>query len=99
MSNCALWITSWASPMNARNSSTLLGEQRLVGQELVGEAVNVLRPGRHDHFRIEVGVERLAGGHGVHELDAAHLDHAMAGQRIEAGGLGVENDFAHAESC
>ena len=95
MSNCALWITSWASPMNASNSSTLLGEQRLVGQELVAEAVHVLRARRHDHFGIEVGVEGPAGGHRVDQLDAAHFDDAMAGQRIEAGGFGVEDDFAH----
>jgi len=44
MSNCALWITSWASAMNAQELLDALGEQRLVGQKIVGQAVNVLRP-------------------------------------------------------
>ncbi len=73
----------------------LFSEQRLVGQEFVSQSVNVLRAGRHDHFRIEIGVERVAGRHHVDELDASDFDHAMAGQWVEAGGLGVENDFAH----
>ena len=45
--------------------------------------MNVLRPGRHDHFRIEVGLEGLAGGHRIDELDAAQLDHAVTGERIK----------------
>ena len=73
-----------------------LAEARLVGQELVAQAVHVLRAGRHDHLGIEIGVEGAAGGDGIDQLDAADLDDAMAGQRIEAGGFGVENDFAHA---
>jgi hypothetical protein len=31
----------------------------------------------------------------IHKLDAADLDDAMAVGRLEAGGFGIENDFAH----
>jgi hypothetical protein len=75
-----------------------LGEARLVGQEVVGESVHVLRAGRHHHLGIEVGVEGAARGDHVHELDAADFDHAMAGQRIEAGRFGIEDDLAHSKN-
>ncbi len=31
----------------------------------------------------------------LRNLDAADLDQPVAPQRIEAGGFGIENDFAH----
>jgi hypothetical protein len=40
-------------------------------------------------------VEGHAGRNAVEQLDAADLDHPMTLERIEAGGLGVEDDFAH----
>ena len=45
---------------------------------------------------IDVAVEHTAGRHVVHQLDAGDLDDAMAVVGIEAGGLGVEHDLAHA---
>ena len=50
---------------------------------------------RHVPFGIDVDVERLPRRHAVEHLDAADFDQAIAAQRIEAGGFGVENDFAH----
>ena len=35
------------------------------------------------------------GRYPVEQLDAAELDKAMALDRIQAGGFGIENDFAH----
>ncbi len=52
----ALWITSGASPRNSRSSSTTCGEQRLVGQEFVGDAVNALRLHRDIAFGIEIAL-------------------------------------------
>ena len=40
-------------------------------------------------------VKDLAGRHAVEDLDTADLDQPVAAQRVEAGGFGVENDFAH----
>ncbi len=33
----------------------------------------------------------------IHQLDGADLDDAVAGFRVEAGGFGIEDDFAHDE--
>ena len=95
MSNDALWITSGASPMNSRNSSTTCGEQRLVGEELAGKAVHGEGFLRHVALGIDVAVKGLPGRHAVEDLDAADFDQPVAAQRIEAGGFGIENDFAH----
>ena len=53
---------------------------------------------RHRPAGIEIGVEGAAGLDPVEQLDAADLDHPVAAGRAEAGGLGVEDDFAHGES-
>jgi hypothetical protein len=37
----------------------------------------------------------LAGRHAIEDLDAADFDQPIAAQGIEAGGFGIENDFAH----
>jgi hypothetical protein len=80
--------------MNSRNSSTT-GEQRLAGEELAGQAMHGECFGRHVALGIDVAVKGLAGRHAVEDLDAADLDQPVAAQRIEAGGFGIENDFAH----
>jgi len=72
-----------------------VGEPRLAGQELVGDAVDRERPGIHFPVRTEVTVERPPGGPPVVELDAADLDHSMALADLEAGGFGVQDDLAH----
>src|SRR5690348_5273051 len=72
-----------------------LVEQRLVRQELGREAVNRKGFGRHLPLRIDVAVKGLTGRHAVDQLDTADFDQAVAAQGIEAGGFGVEDDFAH----
>src|SRR5580693_7159378 len=54
------------------------------------------RARRHVAIRIDIDLKMLAGGNMVHQLDAADLDDAMAGVRIKARGLGIEDDFPHA---
>ena len=97
MSNEALWITSGASPMKARNSSTMSANSGLSVRNR-REPVHLEGLVRHVALRIEVAVKHLAGRHAVEQLDAADLDQPIAAQRIEAGGFGVENDFAHGVS-
>ena len=98
MSKPALWMTSRPSPTNSRNGSATRGEDRLVGEEGLGEAVDVECALRHRALRVDVGVEGAPGRELVDELDAADLDDAVARGRIGAGGLGVEDDLAHASA-
>ncbi len=51
--------------------------------------------GRHVALGIDVPVKGLAGRHAVENLDTADFDQPVAAQRVEAGGFGIENDFAH----
>ena len=77
-----------------------LGEARLVGEERIGEAMDAKRLLGHLPLGIEVAMEILAGRDVVDEFDAADLDDTIAGQRIEAGGFGVEDDFSgHLMPC
>lgn len=73
----------------------LTAEQRLVGQEAVGEAVHSLRGSRHRALRIEIGVEALAGGNSIDEFDAADFDETVPVQRVQTSGFGIEDNFAH----
>ena len=72
-----------------------VGEQRLVLEKFIGQAVDRQRLGRHAALGIEVLVERLAGGYPVHQLDAADLDQAITLKWIETRRLRIEHDFAH----
>ena len=72
-----------------------LGKKRLVGQELAGKTVHGESFGRHVAFRIDVPMKGLSGRHPVENLDAADFNQPIAPQRIEASGLGIENNFAH----
>jgi len=60
----------------------LLGKQRLVGQESVGEAVHHLGLERHFPFRVEICVEVPTGFDPVDDLDTADLDHSVAAERV-----------------
>ena len=95
MSNDALWITSGASPMNCQKLLDHFGEQRLAGQELGRQPVHGKGFRRHVALGIDVAVKGLPGRHPVEDFDAADLDQPIAAQRVEAGGFGIENDFAH----
>ena len=72
-----------------------LGEQRLVGEEFAGKSVHRERFRRHVAFGVDMAVEGLARRHAIENLDAADLNQSIPAQRVEAGGFGVENYFAH----
>jgi len=71
-----------------------LGELRLVGNELVGQAVNLDGTLGNLPFWIDVGVEALAGKLTTAQLDAADLDDAVTGAEIQPGGFCVQNNLA-----
>ena len=50
---------------------------------------------RHVAFGIEMPMKGLPGRHAVENLDTADFNQPVAAQRVEAGGFGIENDFAH----
>jgi hypothetical protein len=50
---------------------------------------------RHIAFRVDVAVERLPRRHAVEDFNATKLNQTIASQWIQAGGFGIENDFAH----
>src|SRR5690606_4347186 len=72
-----------------------VGEARLVGQELVGDAVHFdgcrvdLAP------RVQVAVKRVAREPAIHQLHTANFNDAMALGRFEARRFRVEHDLAH----
>ena len=72
-----------------------LGEDRFIGEEFVGKAVDHRGFARHIAFGIKIDMERVAGGNVIDKLDAADFGDAMAGQGVEACGFGIEDDFAH----
>ena len=69
-------------------------EERLVLQEVHGQAVHGDGVGMDVALGIEVAVELAAGGNAVDDLDAAEFDQAVAAGGVEAGGFGVEHDLA-----
>ena len=77
MSKPALWMTSLASPMKARNSSA---SRRTAAcrQELVATGHGREGLARHVALGIEVDVVGLAGRDVVDQLDAADLDQPVA---------------------
>src|SRR5215471_12293671 len=75
-----------------------LGEQRLVGEELGRQPVYRESLGRHVALRIEIAMEGLTRRDPVEQLDATDLDQAVAAERVETGGLGIEHDFPHGGS-
>src|SRR5689334_6896170 len=72
-----------------------VAEQRLVLEKLGGKAMHLECLVRHVALRVDVGVKRLAGREPIHQLNTAYLDQPIALVRIEACGLGVEDDLAH----
>ena len=95
MSNEALWITSGASPMNAIKSSTTSANSGLSARKAVERSVHRKRFRRHFTLGIDMAVKGLAGRHAVENLDATDFNQPITPQRIEAGGFGIEDDFAH----
>ena len=72
-----------------------VGEARLLRQELVRDAVDLLRAAVDLAIGPQVTMERAPGLASLHELDAADFDDAMALLGLESGGFGVEDDLAH----
>ena len=52
---------------------------------------------RHVAVGIDIDVIAPAARDVIDELDRTDLDDAMALGRIEAGGFGIEDDFAHGQ--
>ena len=71
-----------------------VGEHRLVGEKGAREAMHPLGVRVDVAFRIDVAVEVAAGRQVVAQLHTGDLDDPVASLRLEAGGLGVEDDFA-----
>ena len=88
-------MTSGASPRKPDELVHHIGEQRLVLEKFVGQAVDRQRLGRHAALGIEVLVERLTGGNPVDQFDAADLDQAIALKWIETRRFRIEHNFAH----
>jgi hypothetical protein len=72
-----------------------MNEQRFVGEELAGKTVHGIGFSRHFALGIEMPMKGLAGRHAIENLDTTNLNQSIAAQRVEAGGFGIENDFAH----
>ncbi len=71
-----------------------LGETRLVAQEVQRQAVHLIGLIGHIALRVQMAVPASSCRDAVDQLDAADLDNSMPVERIEPGGLGVENDLA-----
>ncbi|MCY1559850.1 hypothetical protein D9M68_969260 [compost metagenome] len=61
---------------------------------VVGDAVHLDGVRGDQPLGVDEAVEGAPGRQQVLDLDAAHLDQPVAGLGIEAGGFGVEDDFA-----
>ena len=72
-----------------------LGEHGLLGQKLLGQAVDRAGVLGHVALGIEVAVKMIAGRDVVQQLDAADLDHPMTVVRVQTRGLGIEHDLTH----
>src|SRR5690554_1423446 len=70
-------------------------EQRLVGQELVGDAVNADGLGLDLTLGIDVLVIRTPREAPVDELNGTYLDQTVAFPWVDTRGFGIQNDLAH----
>ena len=73
-----------------------LGKTRLVAQELGGQAVHFEGLVGDVALGVQMAVPDASRGDAVDQLDAADLDDPVAVERVEPGGLGVEDDLAQA---
>ncbi len=71
------------------------GEGRLVGEKRGAQPVHGFGLGRHVAFGVDVSWKVRPVGMWLTSSTAADLDDAVAAQRVETGGLGVEHDLAH----
>ena len=67
-----------------------IGEDRLAHHVRAGHAVDTAGLGGNVALRVDHPMKERAGRQVVDQLQPGELDHPIAGQRIEAGGLGIE---------
>ncbi len=72
-----------------------VAEARLVGKELLGDAMHLHGPCVDLAVRLQIAMEVAMGQTTLHQLDATNLDNAMALRGLQARGLGVEYDLTH----
>ena len=94
MSKTALWMIRRLSCEELQQRLDDLGEGRVVAQEGGAQPVHAERLLGHVALGIEVAVEGAAGRQMVDQLQGRHLHQAVALLRVEAGGLGVQDDLA-----
>ena len=75
-----------------------LGEHRLVGDPLIGDAMHADGLGLDVPLGIDVLVVGVAGESAVDHLHRPDLDQAMAVTGVDAGGLGIQDDLTHGVS-
>ena len=95
MSNDALWITSGASAMNSRNSSTTWANSGLSARNSLESPCTAKASAGMSRSGLRWPMKGLAGRHAVEDLDTADFNQPVAPQGVEAGGFGIEDDFAH----
>jgi len=71
-----------------------VGKARLVGEELLRDAVDPERALVYLALRVEVAVKAPLAHAPVDELHAADLDDAIAQPRVEPGRFGIQNDLS-----
>ena len=94
MSKPALWATSGASSEELEELVDDVLEERLVLQEIAGQAVHRYGVAVDVALGIEIAVKLAAGRDAVDDLDAAELDQAIPVGVVEARGLRVDDDLA-----
>ena len=72
-----------------------VGEERLILQEFVIDAVHFERTGIDGSLRIYITIKSPPGCPSVVELDRTDLDHAMPGRSFETRRFGVEHYLSH----
>ena len=72
-----------------------IGELRLVGEKLLGDAVHRHRFGINTPPRVEVDVKMATGEVSIDELHTANFNHPIAVTPIQPGSLGVEHNLSH----
>jgi hypothetical protein len=72
-----------------------LGEGRLIGKELVSNAVHFQRAFFNGARRIHITMKMIAGQPAIDQFDTGYFDNAIAQAGVEAGGFGIENNLSH----
>ncbi len=73
------------------------GEDRFFGEEGFRQPMDAIGFRRDRSLGVDVGLIGIAARDMIDELDRTDLDDAVGG-RIQAGGLGIENDLTHRQN-